>query len=364
MSQPPLLLFPTHYLGNLVLGLPWVLRVLARDPRAVAVFDAAFGPLLALLPELGGRVLFYPRGELASGRGFRRRLRAYFGFLGDLRQYREYCLIDLEGERYSGALARLSGCRRRIGPLAKRSRWFYSESLDLDYEAHRFNAFGEILGDCAAGGAPAGELDFRVSPELAAKAGLLLAGDSAGRPVAVIHAGTSAAYKRWPGKHFASLAKALHGAGWRTAWIGAGKRDAEIIAGIAAETGQASAINLCDRLSLPELAALLRRADMFIGSDSGPMHLAAACGAPVVALFGPSRESIWAPLGAGATVLRGTKPCAPECDAWHCPNDYHCLSSLTPEMVLKQVAGKLHDFGNGGHSARSRGIFPERTDSQ
>ena len=70
MPQPPLLLFPTHYLGNLVLGLPWVLRVLARDPRAVAVFDAAFGPLLALLPELGGRVLFYPRGELASGRGF------------------------------------------------------------------------------------------------------------------------------------------------------------------------------------------------------------------------------------------------------------------------------------------------------
>jgi len=341
MLQPPLLLFPTHYLGNLVLGLPWVLRALAREPRAVVVFDAAFGPLLAMLPELRGRALHYPREELARDRGFHARLRAYFGFLGELRQYRGHCLIDLEGERYSGVLARLSGCRWRIGPLAKRSRWFYSESLELDYEVHRFNAFGEILGDYAAGEAPAGELDFQVSRELAAKVELLLAGDSASRPVAVIHAGASVSYKRWPREHFASLARALHGAGCRTAWIGAGKPDAEIIAAIATRIGEASTINLCDRLSLPELAALFRRASVFIGCDSGPMHLAAACGAPVFALFGPSRESIWAPRGAGGTVLRGTEPCAPECDAWHCPNDYHCLASLTPEMVLDRVAGKL-----------------------
>ena len=337
MPQPPLLLFPTHYLGNLVLGLPWVLRVLAREPRAVAVFDAAFVPLLAMLPELRGRALHYPREELARDRGFHARLRAYLGFLGQLRQNRGHCLIDLEGERYSGALARLSGCRRRIGPVAKRSRWFYSESLKLDYEAHRFNAFGEILGDYAAGETPASELDFQVSPELAAKVELPLAGDSAGRPLAVIHAGASVAYKRWPRKHFASLARGLHGAGCRTAWIGAGKPDAEIVAEIAKEIGEVSTINLCDRMSLPELVAVLRRASVFIGCDSGPMHLAAACGAPVVALFGPSRESIWAPLGAGATVLRGTQPCAAECDAWHCPNDYHCLTSLTPEMVLDQA---------------------------
>ena len=341
MPQPPLLLFPTHYLGNLVLGLPWVLRALARNPQAVVAFDAAFRPLLALLPELEGRALFYPRKELAREQGFRRRLRAYFGFLGELRQHRGHCLIDLEGERFSGALARLSGCRRRIGPAAKRSRLFYSEVLDLDYEAHRFNAFGEVLGEYALGEPPQNELDFQVSAELAGKVESLLAEHSASRPLAVIHAGASVAYKLWPAGHFARLVAGLHEAGYQPVWIGAGKFDAEIIAGIGNDPGEALAIDFCNRLSLPELVALFRQAKLFIGCDSGPMHLAAAAGLPVFALFGPSRESIWAPLGVGSTVLRGPKSCAAGCDAWHCPNDYHCLTSLAPESVLDRIEEAL-----------------------
>ncbi len=338
MPQPPLLLFPTHYLGNLVLGLPWVLRVLARHAGAVVVFDARFRSLVSLLPEVDSRTLYYPRRELARDQGFARRARRYLDFLAQLRRYQEHCLIDLEGERFSGALARLSGCRRRIGPLAKRARWFYSDVLELDYMAHRYNAFGEIIGDYAAGEAPPSALDFRVPPELAGRLRALLDGRLVKRPLAVIHPGASVSYKLWPKEHFARLARGLRAAGLAVVWIGAGERDAEVVASIERELPESPAINFCDRLSLPELVALFRQSRLFIGCDSGPMHLAAAAGLPVFALFGPSREAIWAPLGEYSEVLRGESPCAADCDAWHCRNDYHCLRSLTPEHVLARVA--------------------------
>ncbi len=354
MPQPPLLLFPTHYLGNLVLGLPWVLRVLERHDEVVAVFDASFQPLLSMLPEADSRALYYPRKELAAGKGFGHRLRHYLDFLGELRKYKGHCLIDMEGERFSGAIARLSGCRRRIGPLAKRARWFYSDVLDLDYQAHRYNAFGEIIGDYGAGESPSSALDFKVAPELADRLRALLDGHRANRPLAVIHPGASVRYKLWPREHFAGLARGLHDAGLQVAWVGAGQFDADVIAGIDRELEnrqlpQSPAIDLCNRLSLPELVALFRQSRLFIGCDSGPMHLAAAAGLPVFALFGPSREAVWAPLGGHSTVLRGELPCAEDCDAWHCRNDYHCLTSLQPERVLDSIT---EAFGETSYSHR------------
>ena len=338
MSQPPLLLFPTHYLGNLVLGLPWVMRALDRHPQAVVVLDESFRSLVSMLPIADEQILFYPREELARGNGFRHRLKYYLGFLGGLRKYRRYSLIDMEGERFSGVLSRLSGCASRTGPSAKRAGWFYSDVRNLDYLAHRYNAFGEIIGEPGAGEPPPSELDFRVSPELAGRIRTLLAGHLVNRPLAVIHPGASVSYKLWPKEHVAELVRRLTEMGYQVAWIGAGQFDAEVIAGIERELPRQVAVNFCNCLSLPELTALLRQSRLFIGCDSGPMHLAAATGLPVFALFGPSREAIWAPLGERSTVLRGEQPCAEDCDAWHCRNDYHCLRSLRPGMLLERIA--------------------------
>jgi len=54
----------------------------------------------------------------------------------------------------------------------------------------------------------------------------------------------------------------------------------------------------------------------------------------LVALFGPSKEAIWAPLGKNSRLLRGTKACGENCDAWKCEFNYHCLTSLIPEIVF------------------------------
>ena len=88
-------------------------------------------------------------------------------------------------------------------------------------------------------------------------------------------------------------------------------------------------------------AALYQRCRFFVGSDSGPMHLAAATGAPVFALFGPSDEAIWAPLGEHSHPLRGTLCCADDCDAFHCRLDYRCMASLHPEAVMEAINDRL-----------------------
>lgn len=345
MSRPPLLLFPTHYLGNLMLGLPWVMRVLARRSEAVVVLDEAFRPLVSMLPDIDERALYYPRREMARGKGFWHRLRHYLRFVGALREYRGFCLIDMEGERFSGVLSRLSGCRVRIGPAAKRAEWFYSDVRELEYLAHRFNAFGEILGEFGAGEPPPSNLDFRNSPELDGRIQSLLAEHRIERPLAIIHPGASVSYKLWPREHFVQLVPRLTEMGYQAVWVGAGQLDSGTIAGIERELPEPAPINFCNRLALTELAALFLRSRLFIGCDSGPMHLAAATGLPVFALFGPSREAIWAPLGDRSVVLRGEQACAEDCDAWHCGNDYHCLRSLTPEMVLERIAA-LSDPGS------------------
>lgn len=371
-TPAPILLFPTHYLGNFVLGLPWVLRVLESHPDAMVVLDSRFAGLARLVLPDSAPLLYYPRDKLAKNQPVWRRLRHYLVFLRRLRSRPRATLVDLEGERFTGVLAWLSGCDRRIGPQGKHAERFYTEALDLNYERHRFNAFGAVCADFVDDSSPQALLPFRVDEDAKRSLDAILADRQAAsatdgyeaketsrtpdsRPWVAIHAGASVPYKLWPRDYFRELAGQLEARGYRIAWVGAGEMDAEIIRGIREEGAGAGGVDLCNRLSLPELLALYRRCALFIGSDSGPMHLAASSGAQVLALFGPSREAIWAPLGPRSRVLRGERSCAADCDAFHCRFDYHCLTSLQPAQVMAAVQ-RIEDSEEGpaGDGAGSR----------
>ena len=337
-TSPPILLFPTHYLGNLILGLPWVLKVLESHPGALVVLDTRFRPLAELVLDAQTNVLYYPRAQLASDQPFFSRLRHYRRFLRVLRHDRDRTLLDLEGERFTGVLSWLSGCSERVGPTGKRAGRFYTRVLDLDYHRHRFNAFGEVCAGFYEGAPPPSALPFRIPEAVAARLDERLPEFSSQSRWAAIHPGASVDYKLWSGDYFVELVQRLRQCGLRVVWVGAGAMDAAIIAAIRARLDEDDTVSACNRLGLPELVALYRRCACFIGSDSGPMHLAAATGIPVFALFGPSKESIWAPLGANSHVLRGTEPCADNCDAHFCEHAYRCLSSLRPQRVMAAVA--------------------------
>ena len=102
-------------------------------------------------------------------------------------------------------------------------------------------------------------------------------------------------------------------------------------------------INLMGKTSIKELIALLRRVRLLITNDSGPMHLAAALGIPVLALFGPTDPVMTGPYAVGHVVLRSGIPCSP-CLSRRChnPTMLECLTTITPTQVIRQALTILH----------------------
>lgn len=343
-EKAPILLFPTHFLGNFVLGLPWVLKVLESYPDALVVLDARFGPLAAMVLPPQAKTLLFPRSEMAKDKPFFSRLSAYLGFMRAFRGARTDTILDLEGERFTGVLARLSGCRNRVGHTGKRAELFYTDIRDPNYQNHRFNAFGEIVSEYVDEVAPSSSLPYRVGASAGETIEKLVTA-AAGKELVAIHPGASVSYKLWSREYFAELVTLLHEAGLQVVWVGAGDSDAEIIDAVTAQLEGLEVFNFCNRLSFAELAELYRRCRFFVGGDSGPMHLAASTGIPVLALFGPSDETIWAPLGKNSHLVRGSETCGKDCDTFRCSFNYRCMTSLRPQSVMTVINDKIlgHD---------------------
>lgn len=119
---------------------------------------------------------------------------------------------------------------------------------------------------------------------------------------------------------------------------GEGDREAErrALAAIDTDSGVRS---LVGRTSLRQLVALAGRARLFVGCDTGPMHVAAACRTPVVALFGPADPRRTGPWGDGHEVVRVPPPCAP-CNRKTCNQARHaCMEDITVERVVAAARG-------------------------
>ena len=169
-----------------------------------------------------------------------------------------------------------------------------------------------------------------------------------------LHPASRWAFKCWPAARVAALCDALAAKGWPIVLTSAPDANekaliAEVAAARVGNAGsdsvclefpcggrQASTIDLSGQLALKELAALTARARLFVGVDSAPMHIAAAMGTPVVAIFGPSGDQEWGPWGEGHRVVASnTHPCRP-CGMAGC-NDSKlsaCLTTLPVAQVL------------------------------
>ncbi len=180
----------------------------------------------------------------------------------------------------------------------------------------------------------------------------LLEREGVGRdePFAVLAPGANWEYRRWPAERHAALARLLKTEdGIRTVLTG-GDEDEGLCAEVETASG-GSALSLAGRLDVRGLAAIAARAMLFVGSDSGPMHIAAAVGTPVVALFGPNTPDRFAPRGSASRVIRHEYPCSP-CDQKECvrPED-NCMSAITVDEVLsaaRDLLGSTRPGGAGG----------------
>jgi ADP-heptose:LPS heptosyltransferase len=147
-----------------------------------------------------------------------------------------------------------------------------------------------------------------------------------------VHLGAGTAAKRWPVRHWQALVAKFLADGWRVVVVG-GAEDAALADALARHPDLR---DWTGRLAISETAALLERADLFVGSDSGPAHLAACAGVPSVILFsGTNRVRQWRPWSRRALVLRRRVPCRP-CHHKACPlADHPCLAGLGPDRVYR-----------------------------
>jgi len=175
-------------------------------------------------------------------------------------------------------------------------------------------------------------------PEWAAGSRRLL-DDGEGAPWVAINPGaTFGTAKRWLPERFAAVGDALARRGARVAVVG-GAAERSVGEAIVAQM-TAPARMLCGETTLPELAGVLSRAALLVTNDSGPMHLAAALGRRVVAVFGPTDWRETHPVGAEHRLVRESVHCAP-CGLRECPIDHRCMRRVTIDRVLGEVDALL-----------------------
>jgi heptosyltransferase I len=146
--------------------------------------------------------------------------------------------------------------------------------------------------------------------------------------------------KRWLPGGFAAVARHYMAAGHPVVLIGADNERGEC-AYIA--TQAPGVVDLAGQTTLIELAALVQRSALCLTNDSGPMHLAAALGRPVVAVFGPTNPRWVGPYGQDDAVVKAGSACSP-CylrDLSRCPHDHQCMTAITPAAVIARMDATL-----------------------
>lgn len=156
-----------------------------------------------------------------------------------------------------------------------------------------------------------------------------------------LHPGASAPSRRYPPEFFARAVRELSLLGIRTVFTG-GPDEVDLVEGIRAEAGVES-LTLAGQLPLPELAALIERAPLLLSNNTGPAHVAAAVGTPVVDLYALTNPQ-HTPWAVPSKVLNQAVPCA-YCYKSVCPEGHHlCLRGVAPEAVVKETLDLLNSL--------------------
>ena len=170
------------------------------------------------------------------------------------------------------------------------------------------------------------------------------------RPWAVVHPGASAPSRRYPAESFAEVARALvHDHGWQLVFTGSGPDEVALVEAIR-RAACIDSPSLAGQLDLPCLAALLAMAPLVITNNTGPMHVAAAVGAPVVALYALTNPQ-HTPWGVPSRVLSFDVPCR-WCLKSVCPEGHHlCLRGVEPRDVVSAALDLAVETGTSSRTA-------------
>ena len=267
-----------------------------------------------------------------------------------LRAGRYDLVIDLQGLFRSGLLAWLSGCATRMGLATGRegSPWFYTRRVPVPtLKMHAVDRYLLVAAALGASLPAAPSFRFRELDMDVETVERLLQREqvSPHRPWVAMNVSARWPTKRWPAEYFAQAADSLAHEGFGPI-VFIGGRSEQADSARVRSLMRTPSVDFTGQTEVGLLPTLLRRAAALVTNDSGPMHIAAAVGTPVVAVFGPTDPVRTGPFGDGHSVLTHDVPCRP-CLSRRCRHTVSlaCLFGVAPEQVVQAVRDRVtHDL--------------------
>jgi len=339
-------------LGDMVLSLPAVHALKRAYPNAqVTVLALPYAADLLELAPVVDSVLTYDvnrirrPADVLSPRSYRELL----AVVRRLRQANFDLCLSLHG-RFACVMAWLSRCPRRYGYRAEAYPFMLTHTLPGGrYDARQHEVLynlrlAELAGAPAdwtqrLGGSQAPKLTVPLTEQRRMRHLLAEWEIRADSLLVVIHPGASnGSAKRWLPEYWGRVASRLHDELGAAVVISGTPAEAAIVQAVVCGCNFKPVI-LAGQTTIPQLGALLKRADLLLSSDSGPAHMAAALGTPQITIFGPTDPAVYAPINPKAVVLRRDLPCSPcydarataECRFGH----VNCMRQLEPDEVYQ-----------------------------
>jgi heptosyltransferase-1 len=340
-----ILIIKPSSLGDIVLALPALtaLRKSFPDAKITWLIRPEFAQLLENHPHLTeiilfdrkllGKVWFHPR--------------AFFALLSLIRQLRRChfdVVFDFQGLFRTASLAWLSGCKKRFGMSNARelAHFFYTDKIQKDTD--RYHLVDYYLKIIRTAGASELDVNFVLPQEPGAVdsiSRLLKSHDITHDNYAVFIPGSTHKDKCWPVERFAAIADKISQQFALNLLATGTEHETDIVEKLK-EKANVPIINLAGRTSLSELIVLLKNSKLVVSNDTGPGHIAAALGVPLVLIFGRVNPRRLAPYGRNHCVVAidpdGREP------GIKSTNPKHDIKKITVEQVYEKVCEQMNDL--------------------
>jgi lipopolysaccharide heptosyltransferase II len=343
-----ILMVRPRLIGDVLLTTPAIRALRRRYPDATLIYlvEEMSAPIVATNPHVTETIVIRHR------RGWRRVVED-LSLARRLRAKRIDVAIDLHGGPRSAWLTFASRARKRVGYDVSGRSWMYTDVVPRPRGyAPRHSVLNQwdLLApvDPAFGNPPdpaRDRIEMRADDRARASvdARLSALGVWNDADLVVVHAGAGNEFRRWPEESFAEVTAALSAGDDRRVIVVIGSAaESATVARVVVDSKRrrpAARVVAAAGWPLGELRALFDRASLFVGGDSGPMHVAATSDVPIVAVFGPTLPVHWAPWRPGHLPFVAIEPppldCRP-CDQRVCaPGDFRCLRTTAPDRVIE-----------------------------
>ncbi len=342
LAANKILVMRYRFIGDTVLTVPFLRNLREACPEAEIdlMIEPFSGGVLEGCPYVDHIIPFeFKTIHTYSAASERSKFEGYRFYWKLIREQGYDAAFVLKRSLSSALLVRAAGVPRRIGFATEGRSLFLTDRVTYRHDQHEVENFLDCLRILNIPIRSAA-LELWPTPENDKKIASLLknTGWQGDDLKIIIHPAASLPAKQWQLDRFAAVMRVLHEKyGVRFIYTGA-KGDADLYRDLE-KLGPFNSLNLCGVTTLHQNISVYRAADLFFGVDSGPMHMAAAAGIPVVALFGPTDERKWGPWGEGHTIITKKLSCHP-CKPHKCSNN-QCMNLITIQDCLDALEAKI-----------------------